>query len=217
MSSTGAGFTSCSCTHSYSYSHTHRQHTHTRKGQGSGHGLQPGPLIRSAVQDTPAPGPQLQPLPQESEHTVGGPPAHLPSGVLLVNIVDHLTSKPEVEMQAAPGTGQHQQATEGGQERHILKTGLRFTWRGKDTRHRCFFLSSSVQVLNTHKASPQDALFWGPRPILSSARLPLMLLGFPSRTRVSAECLQGPLGTCGLSCLVSESQPVLTAQDCTMD
>ena len=144
-----------------------------------------------------------------SQNAQKGPPTYLPSGVLLVNKVDQLIGQRR-EMQIAPGTGQHQQAAEGGQELPHFGNWIGDSPGEERTQDIISMFLPSVQVLDTHKASPQDVLFRGPRPILSLLPAPSCSWASPSRARVSAECFRGP-GTCGLSCLVSESQPVPTA------
>lgn len=211
MSSTGAGLPpSCSCTHSYSYSHTHRQHTHTQgRGQGSGH----GPTQSRTINQISCPG-HTSPwataaAPPSGVRThSGGPPAHLPSGVLLVNIVDHLIRQ-RWEMQAAPGTGQHQQATEGGQELPHFENWIGDSPGEERTQDIvCFFLQFKC---STHTRRHLRMHCSGGLVPSSLRRLPPHAPWFPLPEPGCRQSACRDLGTCGLSCLVSESQPVLTA------
>ena len=79
--------------------------------------------------------------PLRSQNAQKGPPTYLPSGVLLVNKVDQLIGQRR-EMQIAPGTGQHQQAAEGGQELPHFGNwiGDSLEKKGHKTSSVCFFL-----------------------------------------------------------------------------
>ena len=211
MSSTGAGLPPHGAAHTRTHTLTHidNTHTHTRKGTGqwarayASQDHESDQLSRTHQPLGHSCSPSLR-----SQNTQRGPPAHLPSGVLLVNIVDHLIRQ-RWEMQAAPGTGQHQQATEGGQELPHFENWIGDSPGEERTQDISMFLPS-VQVLDTHKASPQDALFWGPHPILSPPSAP-RAPWFPLPEPGCRQSACRDLGTCGLSCLVSEPQPVLTA------
>ena len=216
MSSTGAGLPPHGAAHTRTHTLTHTDNTHTRKGTGqwarayASQDHESDQLSRTHQPLGHSCSPSLR-----SQNTQRGPPAHLPSGVLLVNIVDHLIRQ-RWEMQAAPGTGQHQQATEGGQELPHFENWIGDSPGEERTQDISMFLPS-VQVLDTHKASPQDALFWGPHPILSPPSAPSCSLVSPSRTRVSAECLQGPWHLWALMPCLRAPARAHSTQDRTMD
>lgn len=119
-------------------------------------------------------------------------------------------------MHIAPGTGQHQQAAEGGQELPHFGNWIGDSPGEERTQDISMFLRS-VQVLDTHKASPQDVLFWGPRPILSPPPAPSCSLASPSGARLSAECLQGPRHPRALMPCLRVPACAHSTQDCTMD
>lgn len=208
----------CTCTHSHSYSHTRGRHTHTHTRKGTGQWAR-----ASASQDhesdqlsrTHWPVGHSRSPSRRSQNAQKGPPAHLPSGVLLVNKVDQLIGQRR-EIQAAPGTGQHQQAAEGGQEPPHFGNWIGDSPGEERTRDISTFLPSA-QVLDTHKASPQDAPFWGPRPILSPPSAPSCSLVSPSGNRGSAECLQGPWHLWALMPCLRVPARAHSTQDCTMD
>ena len=182
-----------------SHTWTTHAHTHEEGDRAVGTGLsKSGPRVRSTVQDTPAGGHSRSPS-RRSQHAQKGPPAHLPSGVLLVNKVDHFIGQRR-EIQAAPGTGQHQQAAEGGQEPPHFGNWIGDSPGEERTRDISTFLPSA-QVLDTHKRHLRMTVLGASSHPLSAV-CPLMLLGLPfwkqGVSRVPAGTL-APVGSHALS------------------
>lgn len=89
------------------------------------------------------------------------PRAHLPCSILLVNIVNQLVRQ-GLEVRPAPGTGQHRQAAEGGQEPPHFGIWILDSPRKERTQDIRLLLLYSVSALNTQQDAISGSTVLGP-------------------------------------------------------
>lgn len=202
----------CTCTHSHSYSHTRGRHTrtHTRgRGQGSGHGPK---QVRTTNQIN---------CPEHTGPwaTAAAPPAGVrthrrgpqPTFQVVFCLLTKLTSSSDRGgkyrlLRALVSTSRQLRVAKS---RHILETGseIHLERKGHETSVR-FFLQLKC---STHTRRHLRMHRSGGLVPSSLRRLPPHAPWSPLLETGGRQSACRDLGTCGLSCLVSESQPVPTA------